>query len=83
MTRAKRAAIRTKGAAKSKLMWLGLAVLVMGEVQRNADVLAAFIPHEWMGIFTSALGLGIMVARFFTTESLEEKGETTDENENA
>jgi hypothetical protein len=62
------------GAAKSKLVWLGLAVLVMGQVQTQMDVLSPFVPEKWIGLANSLLGIAIMVARFFTTESLTEKG---------
>lgn len=81
MTRARKAAATTKGAAKSKLMWLGLAVLVMGELQR-ASALGELIPEHWRGVVLEVLGLAIMVARFFTTESLSDKGASSDETSN-
>lgn len=70
------------GAAKSKLMWLGLLVLVLGQVQTNVDTLAQFIPAKWLGLFTSALGLAIMIARYFTDQSLNDKGAPDNETPN-
>jgi hypothetical protein len=74
MSRARKAADTTVGAARSKLMWLGLAVLVMGQLQEHKDLLDAIVPPKYQGAVYSLLGIAIMVARFFTTESLTNKG---------
>jgi hypothetical protein len=63
-----------KGSLKSKLMWLGAAVSVMGYIQANIQLISNFIPQEYIGAANMALGLAIMIARYFTTESLEDKG---------
>lgn len=71
----------SRGAMRSKVVWLGLAVLVMGELQRGGAIVA-LIPEVWRGVVLECLGLGIIVARFLTTGSLLQKG-TTDETENS
>lgn len=62
------------GSIKSKLMWLGLAVSIMGYVQANMETLAQYIPQKWVGLANVGLGLAIMIARTFTTQSLTDKG---------
>lgn len=63
-----------KGSLKSKLMWLGLTIGVCGYVQANLQTLAPFIPQKYFGLVGMALGGLVMLARYFTTESLEDKG---------
>lgn len=63
-----------KGSLKSKLMWLGLAISICGYVQANLQTLAPFIPPKYFGLVGMALGGLVMLARYFTTESLEDKG---------
>lgn len=73
------AASIAKGTAKSKIMWLGLAVAVGGQMLSQESVLGPFIPEKWRGLVFALLGIGIMVARFFTDQSLAEKGESSNE----
>jgi hypothetical protein len=63
-----------KGSVKSKLMWLGLITTILGAVQANPDVLAPFLEAKYVGLFNMLVGVGIMVARFFTTQSIADKG---------
>jgi hypothetical protein len=63
-----------KGSVKSKLMWLGLITTILGALQANPDVLAPFLEAKYVGLFNMLVGVGIMVARFFTTQSIADKG---------
>ena len=65
-----------RGSVKSKLMWLGLIVGVGGYLQLNLKTLAPFIPSQYFGLIDITLGGAVMIARFFTTESLADKGTT-------
>lgn len=62
------------GSLKSKLMWLGLAISMFGYLQANLAMLSAFIPAKYFGLVNMGLGALVMLARFFTTESLSDKG---------
>jgi hypothetical protein len=63
-----------KGALKSKINWLGLSLIVLGYLETKQDLLLQYVPTHWQGLTTIALGAGVTVARFFTTQSLTEKG---------
>ena len=71
-----------KGSLKSKINWLGLAVIVLSYLQTNmgsiktilAPVLAPAYTEAIMGLIGMAVGMAIIVARFFTSETLHEKG---------
>jgi hypothetical protein len=63
-----------KGATRSKTVYLGLVILVVGVIQANAAALAPFIPEKYFGLFNMMLGVLVVVVRFFTDQSLEEKG---------
>ena len=62
------------GAVRSKTNYLGLAALVLGTLQVNHEAFGVVIDQKWLGLLNLALGVGIIVVRFFTTESLAEKG---------
>lgn len=63
-----------RGAARSKTVYLGLAVTIMGYLQANAQTLAPFVRPEILGLINLGLGAAIIVVRFLTHESLEDKG---------
>jgi hypothetical protein len=71
-----------KGSIKSKINWLGLAVIVLGYLQSGLGnlrvILMPFIKPELLeallGLISMAVGIAIIVARFFTEDSLAEKG---------
>lgn len=65
-----------RGAIKSKTNWLGIAVVVLGYLQmpENMKVISEYVPAQIVPLLNMAIGLGVMVARFTTTESLSEKG---------
>lgn len=70
------------GAVKSRTNYLGLAVAMMGYAQANLSsfkvILAPVMKPEYveavMGLAGMALGLAIIVTRFYTDKSLAAKG---------
>lgn len=63
-----------KGSLKSKTNWIGLALLVFGTLQVNYEAFGAVIDPKYLGLVNVAFGIAVIVLRFFTTESLAEKG---------
>jgi hypothetical protein len=63
-----------KGAIKSKINWLGFSLIVLGYLEMKQDLLLQYVPHKWQGLATLLIGGAVTVARFFTRESLEDKG---------
>lgn len=61
-----------KQQVKSKINWLGTAVLIAGFVQANIDSLAPFV-GEYLGLVNIGLGVLIIVARQVTTGAVSEK----------
>lgn len=62
-----------RGAIRSKMIWLGLALTVFGFLQTQSEVLAKVIPEEWLGVVNMLFGLAVVVLRFLTTDALAEK----------
>lgn len=70
------------GAVRSKTNYLGLLVTMMGYVQANLSsfkvILAPVMKPEYVealiGIIGMVLGLSVILVRFYTTESLAQKG---------
>jgi len=69
------------GAKKSKTVHLGLVVIVLGYLQMNMPliekILSPFVGAEMvehiMAALTMAVGLGVVVVRFYTDQSLADK----------
>lgn len=61
-----------KQQAKSKINWLGTAVLAMGVVQSNIDSLGPYV-GEHLGLVNMGLGVAIVVARQVTTKPVSAK----------
>jgi len=61
------------GAKRSKTVWLGLALAVLGVVQVNAEVFNTFLNPQQQGFLTLGLGVAVVVLRWVTTDALEEK----------
>lgn len=65
----------SKHPVSSKTIWLGLVITVAGYLQANLPLIkvlvAAWVSPEHvetiMGAITMALGLGVVVVRFYTT----------------
>jgi hypothetical protein len=62
------------GAIKSKTNWLGLILLVLGTIQANAAAFGAVIDQKWMGMANMVIAILVIVVRFYTDQSLAEKG---------
>jgi len=62
------------GASKSKTIYLGLAVTVIGYLQLNLAVLGPWVRPELLALANILLGLVVIIVRFVTSESLEAKG---------
>lgn len=61
------------GALRSKMMWLSLALVVLGVLQAHIGLLQQFFTPEQYGWFTAAVGLAVGVLRWVTTLPLEQK----------
>ena len=69
------------GAAKSKTIWLGLIITLMGYFQANLPLLRTLLAPSVgedkvelvMGAINMALGVGVIVVRFYTDSALSEK----------
>lgn len=68
---------RAKSAWKSKTVWFGLGVALLGYAQSaRPDIDAAITAAglDWIRPFVwPAVGIGVVVLRFITTQPLEEK----------
>jgi hypothetical protein len=63
-----------KGSIKSKTNWLGLALLIFGTLQANHEAFGAVLDPKYLGLINMAFGIAVIVLRYFTSESLAEKG---------
>ncbi len=61
------------GALRSKMMWLSLALVVLGVLQVNIGLFQRFFTPDQYGWFTAAVGLAVGVLRWVTTVPLEQK----------
>jgi hypothetical protein len=61
------------GATRSKTIYLGLAITVIGYIQSTLPTLAPWVEPHHLGVLNMILGLGVIVVRFFTSTSLEDK----------
>ena len=53
----------------SKILWLSLVAIFLGAAEQ-LNGLAEFLPENVSGIYTSVLGVLILIARFFSSASL-------------
>ena len=61
------------GAVKSKTNWLGLSVIVLTYAQANLAQLEGMVSAGTLKTVGFALGIAIIVNRFFTTQPLSQK----------
>lgn len=61
------------GTAKSKTGWLGLAVVTLGYLEVNHELLTALVPAKWQGYVLLGIGAASFIIRGLTSESLVEK----------
>ncbi len=64
---------KIKGAKRSKTVWLGLAVSVLGVLQINLEVFNTFLTPAQQGLATLGVGVAIVVLRWVTETALDEK----------
>lgn len=65
---------QVRGASRSKAVWLGFIIMLMGYLQANLTSFAPWLDQKWIGLANVLLGMFVMVVRFYTDRSLEEKG---------
>lgn len=63
------------GSAKSRTQWLGLAVLVLGFLQVNQQLITNLLPPQWVGYGIATVGALSLFLRAATGESLVEKAD--------
>lgn len=61
------------GAAKSRTIWLGLALTVFGYLETQGDVIGHYVTPEVSGLINMGFGLAVIVLRFLTTTPLAQK----------
>lgn len=65
------------GNAKSKTSWFGTALIVLGAINDNTDLLKAILPNNaHVGAVISAIGLAVIILRNLTNQSIAEKATT-------
>lgn len=62
------------GASRSKTIWLGFAITLFGYLQANVHTFAPWIDQKYVGLLNMLLGMGVIVVRFYTDQSLADKG---------
>lgn len=62
------------GARRSKTIWLGFMIMMMGYLQANIATLAPWVEQKYIGLANMLLGLFVMIVRFYTDQSLADKG---------
>ena len=62
-----------RSAMKSKTIWLGLALVILGAMYDNFSYLQDIIHPQWYGVIIVAIGVAVAVLRFVTTLPIEDK----------
>ena len=62
-----------RSAMRSKTIWLGLSLVVLGALYDNFSYLQDVIHPQWYGIILVAIVVAVAVLRFVTTMPLEDK----------
>ena len=62
-----------RSAMRSKTMWLGLALVILGAMYDNFPYVQDLIHPQWYGVIIVVIGVAVAVLRFVTTLPLEEK----------
>lgn len=66
---------KVRGARRSKLVWLGLAVAISGALESQFRLIENLIPEKYRGVGLMAIGLTVVVLRWMTTMPLQDLGE--------
>jgi hypothetical protein len=62
-----------RSAMKSKTIWLGLALVILGAMYDNFSYVQNLIHPQWYGVIIVAIGVAVAVLRFVTTLPIEDK----------
>ena len=62
-----------RSAMRSKTIWLGLLLVILGAVYDNFSYLQEVIHPQWYGIILVIIGVLVAILRFVTTLPLEDK----------
>ena len=62
-----------RSALRSKTIWLGLLLVILGALYDNFSYLQSIIHPQWYGIILVAIGVAVAILRFITTMPLEDK----------
>lgn len=67
--------LKLQGSVRSKTQWLGLAVLVVSYLQlpANEALIKKLLGEETLALAGMLIGLGILIARWYTENSLVDK----------
>jgi hypothetical protein len=63
---------KVKGAKRSKLVWLGLALALSGFAEAQFQLVQHLLPEQWRGPALMGIGGLVIVLRFMTTLPLDE-----------
>lgn len=63
------------GAVTSKTAWFSVALLVLGFLEQNQQLLTNLIPAQYMGVVIAGIGFLSLLLRATTTTSLVEKAQ--------
>lgn len=66
------------GSAKSKSSWFALALIVIGFLEQNQQLLSSLLPADKLGYAVATIGALSFFLRAVTTESIVEKSEPKD-----
>jgi hypothetical protein len=58
---------------RSKTIWLGLLLVILGALYDNFSYLQDIIHPQWYGIILVTIGVAVAILRFITTMPLEDK----------
>ena len=62
-----------RSAMRSKTIWLGLLLVILGALYDNFSYLQDIIHPQWYGIILVTIGVAVAILRFITTMPLEDK----------
>lgn len=62
-----------RNAMKSKTIWLGLILVILGALYDNFSYLQNVIHPQWYGVILVIIGVLVAILRFVTTLPLEDK----------
>jgi hypothetical protein len=62
-----------RSAMKSKTIWLGLALVILGAMYDNFSYVQNLIHPQWYGVIIVVIGVAVAVLRFVTTLPVEDK----------